>query len=243
MGQLNAELNYNVKAELNTTPNAAQPTWSDLGVMMKNISQAINEVLYQASYLSDGGYGSTEVTGGQYTVTLTGDKKVGDPVSDYIFNPDVQYKWGSARKTQLRLVKGTQTIIWNVTLANITDAGGDSNQPNAVTLTIHGNGKPIIGTVADDTSSKLKSLSIGALVLNPAFGNGQYGYTASTSNASDIVTAEAEAVGGVVAIALDGVAVVNGEAAAWALGQNILVITVTNGTNVSTYTVVVTKTA
>jgi ribosomal protein S8 len=50
--------------------------------MMKNITQAINEVLYQASYLADEGYGSTEVTGGQYTVTLTGDKKDGDPVSD-----------------------------------------------------------------------------------------------------------------------------------------------------------------
>lgn len=149
MSQLNTELNYNICAELNTTPDALEPTWSNLGVMMKNIAQAINEVLYQASYLADGGYGSTEVTGGQYTVTFTGDKKDGDPVSDYIFDPDVQYKWGDARKTQLRLVKGTQTITWNVTLANIIDAGGDSNQPNAVTLTIHGNGKPEIGTVED----------------------------------------------------------------------------------------------
>lgn len=149
MGQLNAELNYNIKAELNTTPNAtpASETWSDLGVMFKNITQSINEVLYQATYLADEGYGSTEVTGGQYIVTLTGDKKVGDPVSDYIFDPEVQYKWGSARKTQLRLTRGTDTITWNVTLANITDAGGDANQPNAVTLTIHGNGKPIMGVV------------------------------------------------------------------------------------------------
>ena len=243
MPPLNAELNYNIRAELNTTPNAAQPTWSNLGVMMKNITQAINEVLYQASYLADEGYGSTEVTGGQYTVTLTGDKKDGDPVSDYVFNPDVQYKWGNARKTQLRLVKGTQTIVWNVTLANITDAGGDSNQPNAVTLVIHGNGKPVIGTTADDTSSKLKALTIGALVLSPAFSNGQYGYTASTSNLSDVVTATAEATAAVIAITLDGVAVTNGNAATWALGQNIIVVTVTNGTNVSTYTVVVTKTA
>lgn len=142
------ELNYQIKAELNTTPSAvpAGETWADLGVMFKNISQALNEVLYQATYLSDEGWGSTEVTGGQYTVTLTGDKKIGDPVSDYIFSPEVQYAFGEARKTQLRLTRGTQTITWNVTLANITDAGGDANQPNAVTLTIHGNGKPIIGT-------------------------------------------------------------------------------------------------
>lgn len=146
--QLNAELNYDIKAELDVTPSGTEPTWADIGVMTKNVTQALNEVLYQATYLADGGYGSTEVTGGQYTVTFTGDKKDGDPVSDYIFDPDVQYKWGSARKTQLRLTKGTQTITWQVTLANITDAGGDANQPNAVTLTIHGNGKPVIGTIA-----------------------------------------------------------------------------------------------
>lgn len=142
-----AELNYNIKAELNTAPETATPVWSNLGIMMKNISQSINEVLYQATYLSDEGYGSTEVTGGQYTVTFTGDKKIGDPVSDYIFDPDVQYKFGEARKTQLQFTRGTTTITWEVTLANITDAGGDANQPNAVTLVIHGNGKPVMGTV------------------------------------------------------------------------------------------------
>ena len=141
------EKNYEVKAELNTTPSAAE-TWSDLGVMFKNVAQALNEVLYQTSYLANGGWGSTEVTGGQYTVTFTGDRMNGDPVNDYIFDPDVQFKFGAARKTQLRLTRGTQTITWNVTMANITDAGGDANQPNAVTLTLHGNGAPIIGTVA-----------------------------------------------------------------------------------------------
>ncbi len=141
------ELNYQIKAELNTTPGVIEPTWSPLGVMMKNISQSINEVLYQATYLSDEGWGSSEVTGAQYTVTFTGDKKIGDPVSDYIFDPEVQFEFGEARKTQLRLTRGTTTITWEVTLANITDAGGDANQPNAVTLVMHGNGKPTIGTV------------------------------------------------------------------------------------------------
>jgi len=147
--ELNTELNYNMKAELNTTPSAAvgSETWNDLGVAMKNISQALNEVLYQATYLSDAGWGSSEVTGGQYTVTFTGDKKIGDPVSDYIFSEAVQFAFGDARKTQFRLTRGTKTITWDVTLANITDAGGDANQPNAVTLTIHGNGKPKMGTV------------------------------------------------------------------------------------------------
>jgi hypothetical protein len=139
------EKNYEVLAELDTAPGEATPVWSDLGVMFKNIAQALNEVLYQATYLSNKGWGSTEVTGGQYTVTFTGDKKPGDAVSDFIFDPAVQYAFGDARKTQLRLTRGTTTITWDVTMANITDAGGDANQPNAVTLTLHGNGAPVIG--------------------------------------------------------------------------------------------------
>lgn len=236
------ELNYQIKADLNITPEGAEPTWANLGVMMKNISQALNEVLYQATYLADEGWGSSEVTGGQYTVTFTGDKKDGDPVSDYLFSPEVQYNFGEARKTQLRLTRGTQTITWGVTLANITDAGGDANQPNAVTLTVHGNGKPVFGTTTDSESSKLKTLTIGELDLSPSFTDSQYGYTASTNNLSDIVTAEAEATTATVAITLDGGVITSGEAATWGTGQNVLIITVTNGTNISTYTVIVTKT-
>ena len=144
------EINYDVVAELNTTPEAGagSETWADLGVMFKNVAQALNEVLYQTSYLANKGWGSTEVTGGQYTVTFTGDRMPGDAVNDFIFNPDIQFKFGEARKTSLRLTRGTQTITWGVTMANITDAGGDANQPNAVTLTLHGNGAPTIGTTA-----------------------------------------------------------------------------------------------
>lgn len=142
------ELNYNIKCELDTSTTGDTPVWSDMGVMFKNLSQAINEVLYQATYLSDEGWGSSEVTGGQYTVTFTGDRKNGDAVNDYILSSDVQLAFGDARKTKLRLTRGNETITWSVTLANITDAGGDANQPNAVTLTIHGNGKPTIGTTS-----------------------------------------------------------------------------------------------
>ncbi|MEG2428885.1 MAG: hypothetical protein RSA99_00725 [Oscillospiraceae bacterium] len=142
------EINYDIKAELDTSVSPhTTPTWADMGVMFKNISQALNEVLYQANYLSDGGWGSTEVTGGQYTVTFTGDKKIGDSVSDFIFSKNVQYAFGDARKTKMRIVRGNEAIVWNVTMANITDAGGDANQPNAVTLVVHGNGKPTFETI------------------------------------------------------------------------------------------------
>ena len=80
------------------------------------------------------------------TLTVTGDVKPGDPAADYILSDDVLYGLGDARKTHLKLKKGDKIIIWPVTLANITPAYGDSNQPNALTVTIHGNGRPAIGT-------------------------------------------------------------------------------------------------
>lgn len=67
------EINYGIKCELDTSeaPHTT-PTWSDMGHMFKNLAQSLNEVLYQATYLADGGWGSTEVSGAQHTVTFTG---------------------------------------------------------------------------------------------------------------------------------------------------------------------------
>ena len=56
------------------------------------------------------------------------------------------YKFGNARKTHLKIQKGTKIIIWPVTLANITPAYGDAGTVNSLTVTIHGNGQPVIGT-------------------------------------------------------------------------------------------------
>ena len=140
------EINYETEAFINTTPTDGEPTWASLAKIMKNMSQSLNEVLYQASYYADKGYGSTEVTGAQLTLTITGDCKKGDPAADYLLSDDVLYGLGNARKSHLKMTRGTKVIIWPVTLANITPAYGDSNQPNALTVTIHGNGRPAIGT-------------------------------------------------------------------------------------------------
>lgn len=140
------EINYETEAYINTTPSEDSPTWADIGDFTKNMAQSLNEVLYQASYYGDKGYGSTEVTGAQMTLTLTGDKKPGDDASDYLTSDDVMYGLGSARKTHLKLVKGKKVVIWPITLANITESRGDANQPNSLSITIHGNGRPAIGT-------------------------------------------------------------------------------------------------
>lgn len=142
------EINYETKAFLNTAPSAEAAKWASLDALTKNMSQALNEVLVQGSYYADAGWGSTHVTGAQMTLTLTGDVKPEDEACAYILSDDVMYQFGAARQTHLKLEKGTKVIIWPVTLANITPAYGDANQPNALTVTIHGCGKPVIGTKA-----------------------------------------------------------------------------------------------
>ena len=143
------EMNWETTASINTTPDKEEaPTWADLGNLTKNMQQALNEVLYQATYWKDKGWGSTEVTGAQLTLTLTGDVKPGDAACDYILSDKVMFELGNARKTHLKLQKGDKVIIWPVTLAKITPAYGDSGAVNALTVTIHGNGRPSIGTAS-----------------------------------------------------------------------------------------------
>lgn len=140
------EMNYETEAFINTAPNEDAPVWASVAALTKNMAQSLNEVLYQATYYADKGWGSTEVTGAQMTLTLTGDVKPEDEACKYILSDAVMYSLGKARKTHLKLVKDKKVIIWPITLANITPAYGDSGAVNALTVTIHGNGRPAIGT-------------------------------------------------------------------------------------------------
>lgn len=142
------EINYETEAFINTTPSGQSAEWATLGALTKNMAESLNEVLYQASYYKDQGWGSTEVVGAQLTLTLTGDCKPTDPAYEYITGEDVMYKFGDARKTHMKVQRGDKYVIWPITLANITKGRGDSTATNALTVTIHGNGKPVLGTTS-----------------------------------------------------------------------------------------------
>lgn len=68
-------------------------------------------------------------------------------------------------------------------------------------------------------------------------------YTAETTNATNTITATAAKPGATIAIKVNDVDHVNGTAATWNLGENVVEITVTYGTTQMIYTVTVTKTA
>lgn len=138
-------VNYNYVLRINTTPSGASPTMAEVKKGFDNISEALNEVVYQNAFLGDGGYGSTYVTGGQLIVTLSGTRFTGDSAQDYIFSDSVYYGWGKARETNAELECPDGTVITcPVTLAKIARSGGAANNATAVSVEIHFNGKPTI---------------------------------------------------------------------------------------------------
>lgn len=90
-----------------------------------------------------------------------------------------------------------------------------------------------------DTS--LSGLTLGSITLTPTFASGTFEYTATTSNATNTITATAAAQTAGVAISVNGNSIQNGGSATWVTGTNTVLIVVTNGTHSSTYTVIVTK--
>ena len=90
-------------------------------------------------------------------------------------------------------------------------------------------------------SARLSGLTIGALSLTPEFDPDVTEYSATTTNATNTVTATPEDEGATVSILNGSTPVTNGQAATWADGANTLKITVTNGDAEEVYTVSVTK--
>ena len=77
--------------------------------------------------------------------------------------------------------------------------------------------------------------------MTPAFDSGVVSYSATTSNATNTVTAVPEDESAEVIILNGDAEVANGSAATWAIGENTLTITVKNGMQEKVYTVTVTK--
>ena len=142
-------LNYEYKLLINTTPEGESETMAEISKGFDNIAEALNEVLYQSAFLGDSGYGSSYVTGGQLTVTLSGTRFTGDAAQDYIFSDAVYYNWGKARETDIKMTcPDGSAISCPVTLAKITRSGGAANSNTAVSVEIHFNGKPTIEEAA-----------------------------------------------------------------------------------------------
>ena len=87
----------------------------------------------------------------------------------------------------------------------------------------------------------LSALTIGSLTLDPTFGSDTVTYTATTTNASNTVSATATDSGATIEIKNGSTVVTNGSAATWETGENTVTVKVSNGITSKTYTVTVTK--
>ena len=109
--------------------------------------------------------------------------------------------------------------------------------------------RPAVYTVQTQTAptasnvATLSSLKVGSLTLSPTFSASTVTYTASTSDASNVVSAIPTDAHAEVTVKLGTKEVDNGSAVKWASGSNTLTATVTaeDGTTTKTYTVTVTK--
>ena len=182
----NISLNYDYQIKINTTPTATTATYVPIAKGFDNVAEALNEVLFQSSFLGDKGYGSSYVTGGQLIVTLSGVRMIGDAAQDYIFGNETYYEWGKSRETTIILSCPDGSIVsCPVTLAKITRAGGAANTATAITVEIHFNGKPSVINLA------LSTLLVagGTIPLSPSFDPNILSYSITTTNATDTVTA------------------------------------------------------
>lgn len=97
--------------------------------------------------------------------------------------------------------------------------------------------------IPESDDATLSQLRIGSHALTPTFAAETTTYTASTTNATDVVAASANDAGASVVIEVNEEVVENGAAVTWETGSNTVEFTVTaaDGETTKTYTVTVTK--
>lgn len=139
---------YGVSAAIDTAENGTAENWAELGEGIENLAEALNEVVYSGYYLNNGGYGNSEVTGMQPVVTMSGKRIVGDAAQDYIFDPSRKYGLGEKRKSKLKLTTvskdGNVVITCPVTIANMQELSGNTQDGSAISFELRFNGKPTV---------------------------------------------------------------------------------------------------
>ena len=130
--------------------------------------------------------------------------------------------------------------------ATIADDGTATWAPgdNEVTILVTEGGWTKAYTVtvtAPVPDATLSALTVGALTLTPTFDPDTTDYAATTSNNTNKITATATDDNATVEIESDDASIAADGTATWEPGENVVTITVTNGSQSMVYTVTVTK--
>ena len=136
-------LNFANKIEIDITPNGPKRTWALVAEGVSTIDPNGNEEISQDPYYSGKGMNSSDVTGGQIVLAVSGHRCYGDPAQDYVSSLYLQY--GEARKTNFRWTQPNgDKLEGKCTLANISPGSelGDANAKGTFNYEIHLNGLP-----------------------------------------------------------------------------------------------------
>lgn len=130
------------KFHIDTTPDAAEPTYVRLARGFSSFEPGGNEDTDQTPYLDGGGLKSTTVMGGQITLTFEGHRYYGDPAQDYIFSKAAKL---DERETRFKWEEPDGTLTeGSVTIASIEGPSGEAGSKGEISVEIHFNGTPTI---------------------------------------------------------------------------------------------------
>ena len=135
---------YNIKVSIGTKKSGETWEYSEFGEGIENINEALNEVVHQYQFISNGGFASNHVTGAAPAWTLTGRRVLGDAAQDYIFSK--KYAFDTERQSSLKVEynDGTAEKSFTVpcTFCNIQEFSGASTDDSAISVELRFDGKP-----------------------------------------------------------------------------------------------------
>jgi hypothetical protein len=136
-------LNYEICLEIDTTPNGATRTFVRVAEGITTCELSENSSVDQKSYYDDEGFATSAKLGGQFTLSISGDRCVGDAAQDYLVSTFGKY--GDEAKSNVRMTAsdGAQKS-GSCTITTVTDGGGDASALASFACEIHFNGKPSI---------------------------------------------------------------------------------------------------
>ena len=145
MGAYGLSTMYNFNAEIGVSKSANTWTYAPLNSGFDNITEALNEVVQQYQFLSDGGFARNHVTGMAPVFTFTGKRVFGDTAQDYIFSK--KYSLDTDRQSSIKLTfnNGTEEVSYtcDCTICNIQEFSGATTDDSAISVEIRLDGKPV----------------------------------------------------------------------------------------------------
>ena len=135
-------LNSGFTFEIDTDP-LGTPTLAHIAAGISDFDQDNAEETSTDFYLSNEGFGQTDVVGASMMVSFTGHREYDDLAQNYIFG--LVDELGPARKTELTITAPDgATKVGPCTIVNIKEASGATNSKGEISFELHFCGKPTI---------------------------------------------------------------------------------------------------